>query len=43
MNKMDKSIAGHIYEKMYAIRVFEEKVEVLFAKGELPGFVQHVR
>lgn len=36
---MDKSIARHIYEKMYAIRVFEEKVEVLFAKGELPGFV----
>jgi pyruvate dehydrogenase E1 component alpha subunit len=36
---MDKSIARYIYEKMYAIRIFEEKVEVLFAKGELPGFV----
>ncbi|MBN2639556.1 MAG: thiamine pyrophosphate-dependent dehydrogenase E1 component subunit alpha [Bacteroidales bacterium] len=36
---MEKSIAQQIYKKMYAIRVFEEKVEVLFAKGELPGFV----
>lgn len=36
---MDQSTARRIYEKMYAIRVFEEKVEVLFAKGELPGFV----
>jgi acetoin:2,6-dichlorophenolindophenol oxidoreductase subunit alpha len=36
---MDQKIARYIYEKMYAIRVFEEKVEVLFAKGELPGFV----
>ena len=36
---MDSTIARHIFEKMYAIRVFEEKVETLFAKGELPGFV----
>ena len=36
---MDSTIARYIYEKMYAIRVFEEKVEALFAKGELPGFV----
>ncbi|HJZ40937.1 MAG TPA: thiamine pyrophosphate-dependent dehydrogenase E1 component subunit alpha [Bacteroidales bacterium] len=36
---MDSAIARYIFEKMYAIRVFEEKVEVLFAKGVLPGFV----
>ena len=36
---MDKIIAEDIYRKMYSIRVFEEKVEQLFAAGELPGFV----
>jgi acetoin:2,6-dichlorophenolindophenol oxidoreductase subunit alpha len=36
---MDSTIARYIYEKMYAIRIFEEKVEALFAKGEIPGFV----
>jgi len=36
---MERSTALYIYEKMYAIRAFEEKVEVLFARGEIPGFV----
>ena len=36
---MTKQIADMMYRKMYAIRVFEEKVEELFAAGELPGFV----
>jgi TPP-dependent pyruvate/acetoin dehydrogenase alpha subunit len=36
---MTKQTAEWIYRKMYAIRVFEEKVEELFAAGELPGFV----
>ncbi len=31
--------AEDMYRKMYSIRVFEEKVEALFAAGELPGFV----
>ena len=34
-----KSLAEDMYRKMYAIRAFEEKVEALFAAGELPGFV----
>jgi pyruvate dehydrogenase E1 component alpha subunit len=34
-----KSLAEDMYRKMYAIRVFEEKVEELFAAGDLPGFV----
>src|SRR5512147_2067006 len=37
--QLNKTLAEDIYRKMYAIRVFEEKVEVLFAAGELPGFV----
>ena len=36
---MDKRKAEDIYRKMVAIRAFEEKVEELFAAGELPGFV----
>ena len=36
---MDKNIAKRLYEKMYAIRIFEKRVEILFSKGELPGFV----
>ncbi len=36
---MDKKLAEHIYRTMYTIRIFEEKVEELFAAGELPGFV----
>ena len=36
---LDKALAEDIYRKMYSIRVFEEKVEQLFAAGELPGFV----
>ncbi len=39
MKAIDKTLAEEIYRKMYAIRTFEEKVEVLFAAGELPGFV----
>jgi pyruvate dehydrogenase E1 component alpha subunit len=34
-----KSLAEDIYRKMYSIRRFEEKVEELFAAGDLPGFV----
>jgi TPP-dependent pyruvate/acetoin dehydrogenase alpha subunit len=34
-----KALAEDMYRKMYRIRVFEEKVEELFAAGELPGFV----
>lgn len=34
-----KSLAEEMYRKMYSIRVFEEKVEELFAAGDLPGFV----
>ena len=34
-----KSLAEEMYRKMYSIRAFEEKVEVLFAAGDLPGFV----
>lgn len=37
--ELNKSLAEDMYRKMYAIRVFEERVEVLFAAGELPGFV----
>ena len=33
------SLAEQVYRTMYSIRVFEEKVEELFAAGELPGFV----
>jgi pyruvate dehydrogenase E1 component alpha subunit len=36
---IERSVAESIYRKMYSIRVFEEKVEELFAAGELPGFV----
>jgi len=36
---MDQRTAEWIYRTMYAIRVFELKVEELFAAGELPGFV----
>jgi len=36
---MDKGLAEQAYRRMYAIRAFEEKVEQLFAAGELPGFV----
>ncbi len=36
---MDKIIAEQLYGRMYAIRIFESKVEELFAKGEMPGFV----
>jgi pyruvate dehydrogenase E1 component alpha subunit len=34
-----KTLAENMYRTMYRIRVFEEKVEELFAAGELPGFV----
>jgi pyruvate dehydrogenase E1 component alpha subunit len=34
-----KALAEEMYRKMYSIRLFEEKVEELFAAGELPGFV----
>jgi len=36
---MDQTLAEDVYRRMFAIRVFEEKVEELFAAGELPGFV----
>jgi pyruvate dehydrogenase E1 component alpha subunit len=36
---MDKKTAEWIYRTMVSIRVFELKVEELFAAGELPGFV----
>jgi len=36
---MTKALAEQIYRRMYSIRVFEEKVEELFAAGDLPGFV----
>ena len=39
MKAIDRTVAEEIYGKMYAIRIFEEKVEELFAAGELPGFV----
>ncbi len=34
-----RALAEQMYRKMYSIRVFEERVEELFAAGELPGFV----
>jgi TPP-dependent pyruvate/acetoin dehydrogenase alpha subunit len=34
-----KALAEGMYRTMYRIRLFEEKVEELFAAGELPGFV----
>ena len=37
--ELSKALAEDMYRKMYSIRVFEEKVEELFAAGELPGFV----
>lgn len=36
---MEKKTAQYMYKTMYKIRIFEEKVEELFAAGELPGFV----
>jgi pyruvate dehydrogenase E1 component alpha subunit len=36
---MQKDTAKTIYRRMVSIRVFEERVEQLFAAGELPGFV----
>lgn len=36
---MQKELAQTIYRRMFSIRVFEERVEQLFAGGELPGFV----
>ncbi len=36
---LDAARAERIYRTMFAIRVFEERVEQLFAAGELPGFV----
>ena len=36
---MDQKLAEDAYRKMFAIRAFEERVEQLFAAGELPGFV----
>lgn len=36
---MEKELAQTIYRRMFSIRVFEERVEQLFAAGELPGFV----
>jgi len=36
---MQKDTAKTIYRRMFSIRVFEERVEQLFAAGELPGFV----
>jgi pyruvate dehydrogenase E1 component alpha subunit len=36
---MQKEQAQTIYRRMFSIRVFEERVEQLFAAGELPGFV----
>lgn len=36
---MNTEIAEKLYRSMYSIRVFEERIEELFAKGELPGFV----
>jgi acetoin:2,6-dichlorophenolindophenol oxidoreductase subunit alpha len=36
---LDRACAENMYRRMYAIRVFEERVERLFAAGELPGFV----
>jgi len=34
-----KLLAEDMYRKMCSIRVFEEKVEELFAASDLPGFV----
>lgn len=36
---MQKETAKWIYEKMNDIRNFEDRLHVLFAKGEIPGFV----
>jgi TPP-dependent pyruvate/acetoin dehydrogenase alpha subunit len=36
---MDRALAEDVYRKMFRIRAFEERVEELFAAGELPGFV----
>lgn len=36
---MQKETAKWIYEKMHDIRNFEDRLHVLFAKGEIPGFV----
>jgi pyruvate dehydrogenase E1 component alpha subunit len=37
--QISKQLAEGMYRTMYRIRLFEEKVEELFAAGELPGFV----
>ena len=37
--EISTAAAEQMYRRMYSIRVFEEKVEELFAAGELPGFV----
>ena len=36
---MDKKLAENLYRTMFTIRIFEEKIEELFAAGFIPGFV----